>query len=55
MDQQAAPPMRAPPPPCKRCNEPTRFFTSILDVKRNKPIKVFRCDSCLAEHWDGLE
>ena len=47
--------MALPPrPPCPKCQSPARLFTSILDVKRNKPVKIFRCDTCREEIWDGM-
>ena len=40
--------------PVRSASHPRGLFTSILDVKRNKPVKIFRCDTCREEIWDGM-
>jgi len=38
-------------PPCPKCSTPARFVTSVLDVKRDRQVMVFRCDPCGDEIW----
>jgi hypothetical protein len=40
---------------CPKCQTPARFMTSISDMNRDKPISVYRCDTCHAVIWDGLQ
>ena len=37
---------------CPACAEPARYMTSILDVKRDRLVRIFRCDPCKKEIWD---
>ncbi len=37
---------------CQKCEKPLRFFTSILDVKRNKMVLIYQCNACGEEVWD---
>jgi transposase-like protein len=37
---------------CPSCAALARFTTSLLDVKRGKTVRLYRCDSCQKEIWD---
>ena len=37
---------------CPTCTTPARYMTSILDVKRDRLVRLFRCDPCKKEIWD---
>ena len=39
------------PPQCPKCKLPPRFMTSILDVKQNRSVFIYRCDPCGEEVW----
>ncbi|MET4290855.1 hypothetical protein ABIB06_001622 [Bradyrhizobium sp. LB8.2] len=53
-DQQAGP-LRVrhhqPGPSCSKCETSTHYLTSILDVKRDRPVLIYRCDGCREEVW----
>jgi len=55
MDQREAahlsPRAPQPGPPCPQCKMPARYFTSLLDVKRNRSVLIYRCDGCREEIW----
>ncbi len=38
-------------PPCPKCHAPARFVTSVLDIRLDKQVLVYRCDSCQDEIW----
>jgi hypothetical protein len=43
------------PPPakhCPKCANPVRFAMSLLDVRNDKFVRVYRCDPCQKEIWD---
>ena len=37
---------------CPDCAALARFTTSLLDVKRGKTVRLYRCDPCQKEIWD---
>jgi hypothetical protein len=43
-----------PPPakPCPKCANPARFAMSLLDVRNDRFVRVYRCDPCQKEIWD---
>jgi len=48
-------PRQQPPnagPRCPTCAAPARPLASILDVKNDRMVRVFRCDSCRKEVWE---
>ncbi|MET4220010.1 hypothetical protein ACVWWG_009076 [Bradyrhizobium sp. LB7.2] len=53
-DQQAGP-LRVhhhqPGPSCSKCETSTHYLTSILDVQRDRPVLIYRCDGCREEVW----
>jgi hydrogenase maturation factor len=40
-----------PGPSCPNCKTPSRYITSMLDVKRDRSVLIYRCDSCREEIW----
>ncbi len=38
-------------PPRPKCKLPARYITSILDVKRDRAVMVYRCAPCGEEIW----
>ncbi|MDN4986659.1 hypothetical protein KUL72_12555 [Bradyrhizobium arachidis] len=45
-------PGRAQPrPSCPTCKTPSRYITSMLDVRRDRSILIYRCDTCREEIW----
>jgi transposase-like protein len=50
--QVGAPQAQDVGPRCPSCAAPARRLTSILDVKNNRSIQIFRCDSCRKEVWE---
>ncbi|WP_256809417.1 hypothetical protein [Bradyrhizobium sp. Bra64] len=39
-------------PSCPKCQAPSRFTTSILDLKNDRPVQIYRCDRCREEIWN---
>jgi uncharacterized protein with PIN domain len=39
-------------PRCPSCAAPARFNMSLLDVKRDKSVRLYRCDRCQKIIWD---
>lgn len=47
-------PSPSPPqfgPPCPKCKMPSRYTTSILDVKKDRPVAIYHCSECHEEVW----
>jgi hypothetical protein len=52
--EQQAGPLRIhhqPGPSCPKCETSIRYLTTILDVQRDRPILIYRCDGCREEVW----
>ncbi|MBM7484187.1 MULTISPECIES: hypothetical protein [Bradyrhizobium] len=55
-EQQAGPATRPdqyyePGPACPKCERGTRCLTSIFDVRRERSVLIYRCDSCREDVW----
>jgi len=47
-------PLPRPPqlgPPCPNCKLPSRYTVSILDVKSDRLVPIYRCYDCREEIW----
>ncbi|MDH6261550.1 hypothetical protein [Bradyrhizobium sp. BR13661] len=45
-------PGRAPPgPSCPACKTPSRYINSMLDVRRERSVLIYRCDACRKDIW----
>lgn len=50
-EAKAATSSPVPAPLCPICAAPARFVTSMLDLRHDRPILIYRCDSCRDEGW----
>lgn len=51
--RQVAPSPRPPQegPACPTCDKPARYLSSILDLKNDQMVPIYRCDECQHEVW----